>query len=87
MENDRFVRTKDFYRRLSAKLVMRAEHAGWVKPLQRRPRFVIWSLADVERVECRIASGEYPPLLPSEVAAEKRRIGRLEGREGISHAN
>ena len=86
MENNRFIRTKAFYLRLTPKLVMRAHHAGWIKPLQKRPRFVIWSLADVEHVEERLASGEYPPPLPSEMECEKRRVERLEGKEGLAHA-
>ncbi|PTY03691.1 hypothetical protein DB347_20880 [Opitutaceae bacterium EW11] len=72
-----FIRTKDLYARLTPKLVLRAHAAGWFKPLQSRSRFTIWSLADVARVEERLAAGEYPPMIPSEVLAEERRRQRV----------
>ena len=71
-----FLRSKDLYRRLGVKISRRAFHAGWLKSLQSRPRYTIWSTDDVERVVSRIECGEYPPLLQSEIACEKRRADR-----------
>jgi hypothetical protein len=71
-----FIRSKDLYARLTPKLVLRAHHAGWFCPLQSRTRFTIWSLDDVARVEQRLAKGEYPPMIKSEIEGEKRRAAR-----------
>ena len=82
--SSQFLRTNAYYKRVGAKIALRAHHAGWLAPLQKRPRFTIWALRDVERVEEKLACGDYPPLLACEVAAELRRQQR---KEGAANAN
>lgn len=81
-----FIRSRDLYRRIGVKLACRAYHGGWIKPLQSRPRYTIWSVEDVERVESRLACGDYPPLLACEIACEQRRAVRAAKKEETTHA-
>jgi hypothetical protein len=82
-----FIRSKDLYSRLGVKIACRARHGGWIKPLQSRPRYTIWSVEDVERVESRLACGDYPPLLACEIECEKRRAARAAAKKEVASAN
>lgn len=57
----RFIRAKDAYAVLGTRqVVVDCEAAGWLKPVVRRPKLVLFSFAHVEDCANRIEAGEYP---------------------------
>lgn len=75
-----YIRSNDFNKLVGKKIVLRAHHGGWIKPCVSRPRYTIWDVEDVERVQNRIATGDWPPLLKCEIEAERRRKKRYKAK-------
>ena len=70
------LRTKQFYERLGEKIALRSTAAGWIHRAAKRGRVCFWRLNDVLAVEARIALGDLPPMLASEIAGLERARAR-----------
>jgi hypothetical protein len=59
----------------STKLFRRLRHYGWLLPLEEsRPgRSCLFPISRIELVQAQMERGMFPPLLPSERAANERR--------------
>jgi hypothetical protein len=49
----------------SKSLYERAVHAGWIAPVIRKHKLVLFDSADIERCWKRIKAGELPPVEPA----------------------
>ena len=70
------LRTKQFYERLGEKIALRSVAAGWIHRAAKRGRVCFWRLDDVLAVEARIALGDLPQMLASEIAGLERARAR-----------